>query len=99
MSRYSNSGTKENHAKLSFWSKQSIRQILLDQRMSFCLHRIDTPFCGDGIVQEGEVSSKAEAAIYRVFKYQVDFLKVVQLGAPWTNLCKLFFSGGNVAEC
>ena len=25
MSRYSNSGTKENHAKLSFWSKQSIR--------------------------------------------------------------------------
>ena len=62
MSRYSNSGTKENHAKLSFWSKQSIRQILLDQRMSFCLHRIDTPFCGDGIVQEGEVSSKA--AIY-----------------------------------
>ena len=56
MSRYSNSGTKENHAKLSFWSKQSIKQILLDQRMSFCLHRVDTPFCGDGIVQDGEVS-------------------------------------------
>jgi len=54
MSRYSNSGTKENHAKLSFWSKQSIRQVLSDQRMSFCLHRVDTPFCGDGVVQDGE---------------------------------------------
>ena len=31
--------------------------------------------------------------VYRVFKYQVDFLKVVQLGAPWTNLSKFFFSG------
>ena len=55
MSRYSNSGTKANHAKLSFWSRQSIREILLDQRMSYCLHPMDTPFCGDGVVQEGEV--------------------------------------------
>ena len=31
--------------------------------------------------------------IYRVFKYQVHFLRVVQLGAPWTNMCKFFFSG------
>ena len=30
---------------------------------------------------------------YRVFKFQVDFLKVVQLGAPWTDLRKFFFSG------
>ena len=58
MSRYSNSGTKANHAKLSFWSRQSIRQILLDQRMSFCLHPMNTPFCGDGVVQEGEVNLK-----------------------------------------
>ena len=30
--------------------------------------------------------------IYMVFKYQVYFLKVVQLGALWTNLHKFFFS-------
>ena len=30
--------------------------------------------------------------MYRVFKLQVYFLKVVQLGAPWTNLPKFFFS-------
>lgn len=30
---------------------------------------------------------------YRVFKFQVNFLKVVQLGDPWTNLPKFFFSG------
>jgi len=54
MSRYSNSGTKENHSRLSAWSKQSIRQILLDRRMSYCLHQMKTPFCGDGIIQNGE---------------------------------------------
>ena len=31
--------------------------------------------------------------MYRVFKYQVCFLKVAQLGVPWTNLRKFFFSG------
>ena len=31
--------------------------------------------------------------MYRVFKFQVEFLTVVQLGAPWTNLRKFFFSG------
>ena len=30
--------------------------------------------------------------MYRVFKYQVCFLKVAQLRAPWTNLRKFFFS-------
>ena len=34
----------------------------------------------------------ARHLICRVFKYQVYFLKVVQLGAPWTNLHKFFFS-------
>ena len=33
-----------------------------------------------------------QSLAYRVFKYQVCFLKVVQLGALWTNLHKLFFS-------
>ena len=55
MSRYSNSGTKENHSRLSAWSKQSIREILMDHRMSYCLHNMQHPFCGDGIVQDGEV--------------------------------------------
>ena len=35
---------------------------------------------------------KTERGKYRVFKRQVGFLKVAQLGAPWTNLHKFFFS-------
>ena len=57
MSRYSNSGTKENHSRLSHWSKESIREILQDFRMSYCLHNMKTSFCGDGIVQSGEVKN------------------------------------------
>ena len=36
--------------------------------------------------------SRISIVTYRVFKCQVDFLKVVQLGAPWTNLHIFFFS-------
>jgi len=54
MSRYSNSGTKENHSRLSQWSKESIQEILQDFRMSYCLHDMKSAFCGDGIVQPGE---------------------------------------------
>ena len=54
MSRYSNSGTKENHSRLSKWSKESIQEILQDFRMSYCLHDMESAFCGDGIIQPGE---------------------------------------------
>ena len=54
MSRYSNSGTKENHSRLSKWSKESIQEILQDFRMSYCLHDMKSAFCGDGIIQPGE---------------------------------------------
>ena len=30
--------------------------------------------------------------MYRVFKHQVGFLKVAQIRALWTKLCKSFFS-------
>ena len=45
-----------------------------------------------GIDGENETKSVLIQGTYRVFKYQVYFLKVVQLGAPWTNLHKFFFS-------
>ena len=56
MSRYSNSGTRENHSKLSTWSKHSIQEVLQDPKMSYCLHQSRHKFCGDGILQAGEVS-------------------------------------------
>ena len=55
MSRYSNSGTRENHSKLSIWSKNSIQEVLEDPKMSYCLHHSKHKFCGDGILQQGEV--------------------------------------------
>ena len=58
MSRYSNSGTRENHSKLSIYSKISIQEILQDPKMSYCLHPSKHSFCGDGIIQEGEVILK-----------------------------------------
>ena len=58
MSRYSNSGTRENHSKLSVYSKISIQEILQDPKMSYCLHPSKHSFCGDGIIQEGEVILK-----------------------------------------
>ena len=42
-------------------------------------------------ISQLSVASKV-TAYYRVFKYQVYFLKVVQLVPPWTNLHKFFFS-------
>ena len=58
MSRFSNSGTGENHSRLSIWSKDSIRDVLEDPTMAYCLHNMPTPFCGDGIVQDGEVEGE-----------------------------------------
>ena len=43
-------------------------------------------------LMKNEVQTYLHKCTYRVFKFQVYFLKVVQLGAPWTNLHKLFFS-------
>ena len=60
MSRYSNSGTRENHSKLSTWSKHSIQEVLQDPKMSYCLHQSRHKFCGDGILQAGEVSDLKE---------------------------------------
>ena len=58
MSQYSNSGIRENHSKLSPKSKKAVQKILSDTRMTYCLHEIDNrvvSFCGDGVVQAGEV--------------------------------------------
>ena len=61
MSQYSNSGIRENHSRLSRRSKKSIQKLLSDNRMTYCLHQIShnqASFCGDGVVQKGEVTSK-----------------------------------------
>ena len=58
MSQYSNSGIRENHSKLSPKSKKAVQKILSDTRMTYCLHELDNrvvSFCGDGVVQAGEV--------------------------------------------
>ena len=58
MSQYSNSGIRENHARLSPMSKKAVRKILSDSRMTYCLHNVNSneaSFCGDGVVQDGEV--------------------------------------------
>ena len=47
---------------------------------------------GDSHLYFYEVCLFSFGIAYRVFKCQVYFLKVVQLGAPWTNLHKFFFS-------
>jgi hypothetical protein len=78
MSRYSNSGIRENHSKLSHWSKKSIKEILQDPRMSYCLHKLNSPFCGDGIVQEGEVKNgfhlllavSCEFVLLHIYKFE-----------------------------
>ena len=61
MSQYSNSGIRENHARLSPMSKKSVRKILSDSRMTYCLHNVNSneaSFCGDGVVQDGEVLNR-----------------------------------------
>ena len=58
MSQYSNSGIRENHSKLSPRSKRAVQKVLSDSRMTYCLHKLNNnaaPFCGDGVVQNGEV--------------------------------------------
>ena len=58
MSQYSNSGIRENHSRLSPRSKKAVQKVLSDTRMTYCLHRInnnDASFCGDGVIQNGEV--------------------------------------------
>ena len=71
MSRYSNSGTRENHSKLSIYSKISIQEILQDPKMSYCLHPSKHSFCGDGIIQEGEVILKL------FFFFMIFFVKLI----------------------
>ena len=58
MSQYSNSGIRENHSRLSSKSKKAVRKVLSNSDMNYCLHQInqnEASFCGDGIVQQGEV--------------------------------------------
>ncbi len=54
MSKYSNDGHKLNHQILSPCTKRLVVQNLESHHRVGCLKKVDVPFCGDGIVQEGE---------------------------------------------
>ena len=72
MSQYSNSGIRENHSKLSLKSKKAVQKILSDTRMTYCLHELDNrvvSFCGDGVVQAGEVKI-INNSIVPIYPYQ-----------------------------
>ena len=76
MSRYSNSGTRENHSKLSTWSKHSIQEVLQDPKMSYCLHQSRHKFCGDGILQAGEVSDLKNIYLFMNINFTKFFLTI-----------------------
>ena len=68
MSQYSNSGIRENHSKLSPRSKRAVQKVLSDSRMTYCLHKLNNnaaPFCGDGVVQNGEVKKRLFGILLR----------------------------------
>ena len=74
MSQYSNSGIRENHSKLSPKSKKAVQKILSDTRMTYCLHEFDNrvvSFCGDGVVQAGEVKI-INNSIVPIYPYQIN---------------------------
>ncbi len=54
MSKYSNDGHKLNHEILSPCTRSLVRKNLDSETRVACLIKVDSPFCGDGIVQEGE---------------------------------------------
>lgn len=82
MSQYSNSGIRENHSKLSPKSRKAVQKILSDTRMTYCLHEIDNrvvSYCGDGVVQAGEVKMKIIQLfllihIYLIALYDLNFI-------------------------
>ena len=82
MSQYSNSGIRENHSKLSPRSKRAVQKVLSDSRMTYCLHKLNNngaPFCGDGVVQNGEVKKKSFGIILRSHPNHRHLTSVFQL--------------------
>ena len=54
--------------------------------MSFCLHRVDTPFCGDGVVQDGEVRFFGFFLVFREF-----FLRIYVFNIRFTVIIDCFW--------
>lgn len=54
MSRFSNTGRRINHELLSSCTKKSVVEVLEASHRTRCLREVARPYCGDGVVQEGE---------------------------------------------
>lgn len=54
MSKFSNDGHKLNHQILSPCTKNLVKSNLEAPHRVACLKKVDSTFCGDGVVEEGE---------------------------------------------
>jgi len=54
MSKYSNNGRKHNHEVLSPCTKESVVQCLASEDRTRCMKPVDSAYCGNGLVEEGE---------------------------------------------